>query len=311
MMVDIPKIRQRRENYIKEKIDEINEPNLNLTEKRLRVLDLMNSSTDIYPEIIDFPNNTIILFNIKKIRNYREQQIQKRINNIKSNKSYIEKRLIVLDDMNSSSSSDNEKSFEEELDSTWWSSFIDNDNDNKKDEKKNYWLKYKLYDIKLEVKNIDIKLPKLYPINNETFCYFYLNKLTTYHFIKSAQFDDEYIINDIKYDSNECKYNESLGLFFCGKDIELDNGKEIKKCAPNSMFCKDCMEKNKKRYKLKNRYLININGRPSKKRKVNNKEVGYHCFGHFLLGNQSEVCLEQFSCEACQLLDKYEKYFFS
>ena len=42
-------------------------------------------------------------------------------------------------------------------------------------------------------------------------------------------------------------YNESLGLFFCGKKIEL-NQKEVKRCCPNEMMCKECMNKNKNRY---------------------------------------------------------------
>ena len=70
------------------------------------------------------------------------------------------------------------------------------------------------------------------------------------------------------------------------------------------------MEKNKKRYNLKNKYLININGRVAKKIKDEDKE--FHCFGHFLIGKiQIENCLDKFCCEACKLLGKYENYYLS
>ena len=70
------------------------------------------------------------------------------------------------------------------------------------------------------------------------------------------------------------------------------------------------MEKNKKRYNLKNKYLININGRVAKKIKDEDKE--FHCFGHFLIGKiQIENCLDKFCCEACELLSQYENYYFS
>ena len=166
-------------------------------------------------------------------------------------------------------------------------------------EKKNYYLQYKLYDIK-QFENL--KYPILFPIKEEIYSYFYYNELTTSHYIQSIQFGEEYSINnDIVIDDN---YNISLGLFFCGKEIILENN-EIKKCCPNEMICRECMEKNKKRYKLKNRYSININGRAAKK--YNNN---FHCFGHFIIGKQIENCLDKFSCEACKLLDKYEKYYF-
>ena len=73
------------------------------------------------------------------------------------------------------------------------------------------------------------------------------------------------------------------------------------------MICKNCMEKNKKRYQIDNLYLVNINGRTAKRK---NKELGFHCYGHFIKGNQIEICLKEFKCEACKLLDRYENYYF-
>ena len=100
------------------------------------------------------------------------------------------------------------------------------------------------------------------------------------------------------------EFNAKYGLFFCGETIELEN-EENKKCCPHEMMCRNCMEKNKKRYKLKNKYSININGRVAKK----NNEL-FHCLGHFIVGKRIENCVDKFSCEACKLLDKYEKYYF-
>ena len=73
------------------------------------------------------------------------------------------------------------------------------------------------------------------------------------------------------------------------------------------MICKNCMEKNKKRYQIDNLYLVNINGRTAKRK---NKELGFHCYGHFIKGNQIEICNKEFKCEACKLLDRYENYYF-
>ena len=64
------------------------------------------------------------------------------------------------------------------------------------------------------------------------------------------------------------------------------------------------MEINKKHYNIKKSYLINIYGRVAKINKG-----GYHCFGHFLLGNQIEQCISKFSCNGCKVLDLYSKYF--
>ena len=290
-------------------------------------MDQLNSSKTSEPIPIDFPNNKFILFDMNKVREMREKKIEEKILNITDEKLSInDKRLLVLDEMNTSHSSNEEeekeimkkvemikKNEEEEkekennsssttlsLDISTSCSFSSFPIFSSLDiEKKNYWLQYKLYDIK-QFENL--KYPILFPIKEEIYSYFYYNELTTSHYIQSIQFGEEYSINnDIVIDDN---YNNSLGLFFCGKEIILENN-EIKKCCPNEMICRECMEKNKKRYKLKDRYSININGRAAKK-----YENNFHCFGHFIIGKQIENCLDKFSCEACKLLDKYEKYYF-
>jgi hypothetical protein len=315
--INISKVRQFYEDKINKKISEINDPSINLETKRLYVLDQLNSSKTSDPIPIDFPNNKFILFDINKVREMREKKIEEKILNITDEQLSInDKRLLVLEEMNTSISSNNEEEEKEKEDkslskalslsttlsldistSCSFSSFpIFSSLDI---EKKNYYLQYKLYDIK-QFENL--KYPILFPIKEEIYSYFYYNELTTSHYIQSIQFGEEYSINnDIEIDDN---YNNSLGLFFCGKEIILENN-EIKKCCPNEMICRECMEKNKKRYKLKNRYSININGRAAKKHNNN-----FHCFGHFIIGRQIENCVGKFSCEACKLLDKYEKYYF-
>jgi hypothetical protein len=154
----------------------------------------------------------------------------------------------------------------------------------------------------MDYSNKKIKLPKLVQLDEEKYCYLYLNNFNTYFYTKSAFLGSNKSINDDKYDLDECKLNESLGLFFCGKNIEYNNENII--CSPNNMICKKCMEKNKRRYNLKSKYLININGRVSKKTKDEDRE--FHCFGHFLIGKiQIENCIDKFCCEACKLLGKY------
>ena len=109
------------------------------------------------------------------------------------------------------------------------------------------------------------------------------------------------------YNNFNITFNKELGLYFCGNNIEIQtkNGKKTKECAHNEFICKHCMELNKKRYEIKNNYLINICGRIAKINKGS-----YHCFGHFLCSNQIEDCIKKFSCEACKLLDLNSKYYF-
>ena len=332
--INISKVRQFYEDKINKKISEIIDPSINLEKKRLYVLDQLNSSKTSEPIPIDFPNNKFILFDMNKVREMREKKIEEKILNITDEKLSInDKRLLVLDEMNTSFSSNNEEEEKEKIIKIEIIKKIEEEKKEKENrslsttlpedistscsfssfssfssfpffssldiEKKKYWLQYKLYDLK-QFENL--KYPILFPIKEEIYSYFYYNELTTSHYIQSIQFGEEYSINnDIVIDDN---YNNSLGLFFCGKEIILENN-EIKKCCPNEMICRECMEKNKKRYKLKDRYSININGRAAKK--YNNN---FHCFGHFIIGKQIENCLGKFSCEACKLLDKYERYYF-
>lgn len=320
MFINIKKMRKFEEDKITQKINLINNPNLTYEQKRLIVLSQMNTSSD-YPSIIYFPDNKIVLFDINKVRAFREKKIEEKIMNIKDPKlSKLEKRLIVLNEMNTSFSSNDEEqeeekpiiieevnpiiqmeSFSDDFQSTMNSSSMSIDNPSM-NSKKDYWLKYKLYDAKVNNKNLD-KL-NIYQLSDDKYCYFYKNELITYYFVKSVQFGENYSIDNESLKDPE--YKESFGLFFCGKNINYNNEKDIK-CCPNQMICKECMKKNKKIYNLDKLYLININGRLAKKRKDGN----FHCFGHFIKGNLIENCMKEFTCEACKLLKSYENYYFS
>lgn len=320
MFINIKKMRKFEEDKITQKINLINNPNLTYEQKRLIVLSQMNTSSD-YPSIIYFPDNKIVLFDINKVRAFREKKIEEKIMNIKDPKlSKLEKRLIVLNEMNTSFSSNDEEqeevkpiiieevnpiiqmeSFSDDFQSTMNSSSMSIDNPSM-NSKKDYWLKYKLYDVKVNNKNLD-KL-NIYQLSDDKYCYFYKNELITYYFVKSVQFGENYSIDNESLKDPE--YKESFGLFFCGKNINYNNEKDIK-CCPNQMICKECMKKNKKIYNLDKLYLININGRLAKKRKDGN----FHCFGHFIKGNLIENCMKEFTCEACKLLKSYENYYFS
>ena len=170
----------------------------------------------------------------------------------------------------------------------------------------NYYNKYNLYDILLypgpKFKNI----PPKYMINENKYCFLLINEFKTYPITISGYISSKgkYNDSDNLIEDNESKYDESLGLFFCGKIINLENGKIKKECAPNEFICKYCMELNKKRYEIKNNYLININGRVAKINKGR-----YHCFGHFLCGNQIEDCINKFCCKACNSLNSYANYY--
>lgn len=298
-------MRKFEEDKITQKINLINNPNLTYEQKRLIVLSQMNTSSD-YPSIIYFPDNKIVLFDINKVRAFREKKIEEKIMNIKDPKlSKLEKRLIVLNEMNTSFSSNDEEqeeteSFSDDFQSTMNSSSMSIDNPSM-NSKKDYWLKYKLYDVKVNNKNLD-KL-NIYQLSDDKCCYFYKNELITYYFVKSVQFGENYSIDNESLKDPE--YKESFGLFFCGKNINYNNEKDVK-CCPNQMICKECMKKNKKIYNLNKLYLININGRLAKKRKDGN----FHCFGHFIKGNLIENCVKGFTCEACKLLKSYENYYF-
>ena len=172
----------------------------------------------------------------------------------------------------------------------------------------NFYIKNRLYDIPLNIEYNICNIPPIYKINDIYYAYLYPNDFTTYcititAFIKK----NEIYINSKDEVNNKTNYFSLLGLYFCGENIEIKKENEIitKTCAPNEFICKQCMELNKKLYNINNKYLININGRVSKKNKGT-----YHCFGHFLCGNQIKDCIVKFTCKSCQILNLLSEYYF-
>jgi hypothetical protein len=189
----------------------------------------------------------------------------------------------------------------------------DKDKNNKRiiSSRTDFYLKSKLYDFPLNKNESDMNLPEKYGLHKDDEHYIYACKddLTTYRPISCALFminKNSSTISDVNCKGeNGCKYNENLGLFFCGKNIEIKgkNGIENKRCSPNEFICKDCMLSNKKLYKLNDDFLININGRVAY-----NKKSSYHCYGHFLVGNEIKDCIK-FKCKACKMLDSLSDYY--
>jgi hypothetical protein len=177
--------------------------------------------------------------------------------------------------------------------------------------KTDFYLKNNLYDLPLNENKSDMNLPEKHGFykDDEHFIFVCKDDLTTYRPISCARFkiNKNYkTISDFHCKGeNGCKYNENLDLFFCGKNIEIKgkNGIENKRCTPNEFICRDCMLANKKYYQLNEDFLININGRVAYKTKSS-----YHCYGHFLIGNEIKDCIK-FKCKACKMLDSFSEYY--
>jgi hypothetical protein len=165
----------------------------------------------------------------------------------------------------------------------------------------NFYLKNNLYDVPL-ISETNSLFPEKYKINENYSGFLYPNELKTYCITKSG-----FISNNNKNNYLEHKgyYYHELGLYFCGKEINYGNIIEKRRCKPDDFMCKNCMELNKEMYHIKKKYLININGRVAKLNKGS-----YHCFGHFLCGEQIEDCITKFTCEACKILDNLTKNYY-
>ena len=153
---------------------------------------LKDIPSDYNPNFIYFSTNDIPLFDKKKIRAFREKKLHEMANSNKgTDLSLSQKRLKILDEMNTSSDSDDDRisdvsisDFDYNEASTYCSSFS---SFSQSDEKVKYWIEYKLYDNIVDYNNKkNIKLPKLIQLNEEKYYYLYLNKLKTYYYIKSA-----------------------------------------------------------------------------------------------------------------------------
>lgn len=162
-----------------------------------------------------------------------------------------------------------------------------------------YHLKYKLFDNLLTYAEQYSTLPERYEIDNTHYVFIYEDDLKTFPITSNERIykNKEIIKTNI--------LNEPFGLYFCRKKIKFEGEIEIRECAPNNFICKECMEKNKKRFNLPDDCLININGRVSKDIKGK-----YYCFGTFKMGYKIINCLNSFTCKACEILNLYKNYYF-
>ena len=306
-------------------------------EKREIVLNELHNSKN-YKEIqIDLQNNTIILIDIKRLREERNARINQKISEIKdASLTYEQKLLKVLDELNSSESFECVQSeevsqiieppmkwiLEEEKKSKIYTKYIvhsmqDISNDSTNDissEKQGSqvsdpmaekWIKNKLYDSTSLFENLDKQGDKQESFSNKYMAYEYPNDLKTYNVSISQFLISNYKLGKISSKVIDQKdYDSKLGLYFCGKDI-----KEFgKKCSPNEMMCKDCMKKNKEIYHLDHKSLsININGRICSSAF---KDKKFHCCGKFRFGKTVRNCInDDFTCKACKELNQNFEYY--
>ena len=172
-----------------------------------------------------------------------------------------------------------------------------------------FYIKNNLYDITLYQSYNEFDIPTKYIINSEFYSFLYPNEIIRTYLIIMSGFllkTEKIKINPNIPEIKESGFKPNLGLFFCEKEIEIENEnkKEIKICSPNIFMCKECQQINKQLYNIKSKYYINIFGRVCKINKGN-----FHCFGHFLVGNQIEDCINKFCCKGCEMINLYYNYF--
>ena len=324
--LDPKKVREEYEKIIQKKMKEI-KGNYTESEKRDMVLMELKTTTNY----LDIKQENDDKIDIEKVKENEEIKINKKIDN--NNENYYEKRLLVLNEMSTKKDYMNKEDIKQStkqqeqieiliekpknidapscMNITGNSTFQDSkdDKDEFKPEKSKIFnearaqvhIKYKIFDnllIKINPINSNLIFPEKYNVDFTHYVFVYENNLKTYPITCNESFKNE---KSIKINNLE----EPFGLHFCGKKVKLEGEIEIRECAPNNFICKECMEKNKKRYNLLDNYLININGRVSK-----NIKGKYHCFGTFVKGITFENCVNNFTCKACEILNSCQNYYF-
>ena len=302
--INISKIREENEKYIKNKINNIKDNSLTEDIKTIQVLKEEEPEKLFINDLIEKKDNKNKIKEKNLIINFDEIIFENKINeNIKNNKN-------IEEEENDSSTNENKSESTDENDKNSVNENIDDDEKEMKFScaRANFYLKNNLYDIPLSKKEQNICLLQKYKINDKYFTFVYPNDLKTYIITQSGFLIVDKIENNLKKDLevNDCRYYPLLGLYFCGKNLQIEIGNKIynKKCTPNEFICKDCMKMNKVKYNINEKYFININGRVSKINKGT-----YHCFGHFSVNNQLEDCITKFTCEACKLLNSFLVYY--
>ena len=331
--IDLKKIREAHEKMIQEKMKEI-KGNYTESEKRDMVLMELKTTTNY----LDIKQENDDKIDIEKIKENEEIKINEKID--KNNENYYENRVLVLNEMSTKKCYMNKEDIKQStnqqkqieilnekpknldvpscINTTSNSTFQDSEegkaqfhetDDEFKTEKSKIFneartqnhIKKKIFDnllIKINPINSNLIFPEKYVLDFTHYVFAYENNFKTYPITCTESFKHEksIIINNLE---------EPFGLHFCGKKVKLEGEIEIRECAPNNFICKECMEKNKKRYNLLGTYLININGRVSK-----NIKGKYHCIGTFGKGKSFEYCANNFTCKACEILNLHQNYYF-
>jgi hypothetical protein len=292
--LNISKIREQDENEIEKKMKDIKLQELNTFEKRIMVLKEEKTSNILVRQntVKEGENDNIILIDVTEKQSCLNNSSINNTDSTIDNSNRKNDKIII------------DNSFD--LSCFDIKAIINESNFN--DARKYYYLNYKLYDLPLNqnINKYENTQPCKYIINKDYFTFAYPNKISTFSLAISGFLKTDKINEDnasINKEIKNNKYYQLFGIFFCEKDISLKDGQH-KKCAPNDFMCKECMKKNRNIYNLKNNYMINIIGRIAKKNKGS-----YHCFGHFLVGDNIEDCLTKFTCEGCKLLNLYSEYF--
>ena len=304
--INIKKIKEEREAQINKKVEQIKDPKLSELEKILIVLSQEKTTTYIFD-----PNRN----RQSDIEKPLEKPLEKPQDLTTSKPEKIEESPNILN-ISQPLDSSLERTRDTTLNSSDMSFSISSDINKSQNFSKSiasgnlfnsakidYYTKYKLFDISINI--VDSKLPKSQKISDKQYAFLYENDFITYC-LSGSQFLLKHELKIIEENKDDKVFYQDLGLYFCGKEEEVPTKeeKEKKRCSPNIFMCKDCMKKNKKIYGIKDKHLINIKGRISKKNKGK-----FHCFGHFEISNQIEDCVISFSCKSCQILDKLEEYY--
>ena len=318
----------KREQEIDKKIKTLPKEKSKLTylEQRKLALTLMGKSDKDY---LDLQNSRIILFDVEKIREARKKYIEEEMSKIKDkNMTEEQKKLKVLNDMNSSLDEDDEKN--KKIIIIQSDSLVNSISDSRStnysnsssskiskssiktsrefdetDQIAKEWIKLKFFDV-FNIESILRKDSESILIKNKkevNYAFSYPNNYDTYDFAISKYFINKYLV---KYELPEEEprnenYDSKYGFCFCNKEIKEFNTT----CSPNKMMCNECMKENMEIYglnkiKTENNVLININGRVA----FDRKDGKFRCAGKFEIGKLYYNCDQKFTCKACKLLNE-------
>lgn len=300
---------------------------LSYSERRELVIQEMNKEYDYqYENYLDFQNNTLIIINIKSIRDGKEKFLNKEVKKRKTLSEYTKLsdsdiRDIILGEMNDSeyyeitdfpelpknsivSTKRNQDSIfstnvsSESTAPTDESTQVSSQHDHVTVNEKRM-INCKLYDINYVPKSE--KNPEYIFKYENYFAYKYQNDNKTYSFTQSKYFSKD---ENLSIKEKSKNYNELYGLCFCGKEIKEYN----LICAPDQIMCKECMEETNRLYNLGKDCLINIHGRVCKKLDDNR----YYCIGKFIdkKYKRTLICMNnKFMCNSCKFINDNINYY--